>query len=292
MPVSSMTGYGLWETRVSGLSVSVEIRSVNHRYLEPSIRLPGPLLSSEQRVRELLQARLDRGRVSLTVELNSRDGMETLEPDEARIRAYLDLARRLKKKYNVPGEADLDTILRLPDVMVRRTREIREKELWPLVEKGIGRALDNMIRMRRREGRTLEKDLRARIRAIRAALQRVERRSTGRPGRAAADLRARIEKILEGTAVSEERMANEAAFLADRLDTTEEIVRARSHLDQFLVFMSEGGPVGRKLNFLLQELHREINTVGSKVNDAEIAREVVGLKEEVERLREQVQNLE
>lgn len=292
MPVSSMTGYGRWETRVSGLTLSVEIRAVNHRNLEPSIRLPGPLLTAEQRVRELLQERLDRGRVSLTAELNGRDGLEILEPDEERIRAYLELAERLKRRYDLPGEVDLNTILRLPDVMARRTREVSPEETLPALEKATEKALDGMVRMRRREGAALAKDMRARIRSMRTALGRVEKRAKGSPGRAVTELRARLDKLLGETPVDEERLASEAALLADKLDTTEEIVRARSHLDQFLLLLREGGPVGRQLNFLLQELNREINTIGSKANDAEIAREVVALKEETERLREQVQNLE
>jgi len=187
---------------------------------------------------------------------------------------------------------DIPTLLALPDVLVRRPIELREEEVWPVVEKGLRRALADLVQMRRREGRTLVADLRGRLKTIRTTLRRVEKRAAGRSQAAVAELRGRIEKLLDGIPINEEKVAQEAAFLADRFDCTEEVVRARSHLDQFARFLREGGAIGRKLNFLLQELHREINTIGSKASDAEIAREIVFLKEELERLREQVQNLE
>lgn len=292
MAVSSMTGFGRWETRVSGLTYTVELRSVNHRYFESSMRLHGAVISSEQKIREILQKSLSRGRVNVSVDINGAAEAEEVVVDKSRIDAYLRLARTLKKEYGVEGEIDLPTLLTLPEVIVRRSREIKEAEVWPIVEKGLERAIAGLMQMRQREGRTLAADLKARLKAIRESLGRIEKRAAPRSENALKELRGRIEKLLDGMPVNEEKMAHEAAFLADRLDCTEEVVRGRSHVDQFLLFLKEGGPVGRKLNFLLQELHREINTIGSKANDAEISQEVVFLKEEVERLREQVQNLE
>lgn len=292
MAVSSMTGFGRWESRVAGLTYSVEIRSVNHRYLEASLRLPSVLTAAEQKIRELLQTELSRGRVTVSVDISGADRAEEVRPDGKMIDTYLELAGHLKKKHGVPGEMDVNTLMRMPDLFVRLTPQLREEDVWPIIEKGMIRALAGLSQMRRREGRALAADLRQRLKAIRTALGRVEKMSAGRPEAATKELRRRLEKLLEGIPVNEDKIAQEAAHLGDRLDTTEEIVRARSHVDQFLRFMKEEGPVGRKLNFLLQELHREVNTIGSKANSAPIAREVVSLKEEVERLREQVQNLE
>ncbi len=292
MAVSSMTGFGRWETRISGLSLTVEIRSVNHRYFETSLRLPGALASFEEEIRGILQSSLDRGRVSVTIEMSGGDERERYVPDPERVKAYVSLARDLVKKHGLPGGLDVATLLQLPDVLVRRTAEVEGAQLWPHVEKGVRKALREMMQMRRREGRTLAADLRKRLAGIRKGLTRVEKMAARRAPAAARELRRRLEKLLGDVPLNEDRVAQEAAALADRLDCTEEIVRARSHVDQFLRFLSEGGAVGRKLNFLLQELHREVNTVGSKANDAAISREVVLLKEEVERLREQVQNLE
>jgi uncharacterized protein (TIGR00255 family) len=257
-----------------------------------SLRLPSAIQASEQKVREILQRNLSRGRVSVSIDINGGGGEGEILVNEERVRAYLSLARRLRKDHGLRGEIDMPALLQLPDVLVARNRSLREEEVWAVVEKGLRRALADHTRMRRREGEILAADLRKRLHSVRTAVARVEKRSSKRAGVALKDLRARIAKLLDGIPVNEERLAHEAAFLADRLDCSEEIVRVRAHVEQFLRFLREGGAVGRQLNFLLQELHREINTIGSKANDAEISREIVLLKEEVERLREQVQNLE
>ncbi|MFH1681593.1 MAG: YicC/YloC family endoribonuclease [Candidatus Eisenbacteria bacterium] len=292
MVVSSMTGFGRSETRASRLTFAVEIRSVNHRYFEAALRLPAVLLGSEQKIKEILQGSLARGRVSLGVDINGGGGETEIRVDEARVRAYLALARRLREKHGAEGSLDVSTLLQLPDVLVAKGRTLREEEIWPAVERSIRRALGDLVRMRRREGTLLSADLRKRLRAMRSALANIEKHASKRSGTAVEELRGRLEKLLDGMPVNEERLAHEAAILADRLDCTEEVVRARAHLEQFLRFLRDGGPVGRQLNFLLQELHREINTIGSKASDSGISREIVLLKEEVERLREQVQNLE
>jgi uncharacterized protein (TIGR00255 family) len=292
MAVSSMTGFGRWETRTSGLNFAVEVRSVNHRYFEASLRIPPVLQVSEQRIRELLQESVSRGRVSLSIDINGAGDGPEVHVDHDRVRAYIRLAQLLRKEHGITGGLDVPTLLQLPDVLVAKGRGLREEEVWPVVEKGIRRALADLSRMRQREGATLAVDLRKRLQMLRASMARIEKRAARRSGIAMAELRKRLERLLDGIPVNEERLAHEAAFLADRLDCTEEVVRARSHVDQFLGFLREGGAIGRQLNFLIQELHREINTIGSKANDSEISREVVLLKEEVERLREQVQNLE
>ncbi len=292
MAIMSMTGFGRWETRVSGHTVIIEIRTVNHRFFEASMRLPRLLTPFEQEARDLMQASLVRGRVSLTVEFDRESGEGTLMPDEQKVAGYVQLARKIQKNHKVEGKLDINTLMRFPDVLCRRTAEPSVDKAWPVVEKGINRALKGVLQMRRREGRALAVDLKKRLTAIRSSISHVEKRMPRRVEEGRKELRSRIDKVLAGAMIDENRIANEIAILADRLDTTEEIVRARSHVDQFLRIIQEGGAAGRKLNFLLQELQREVNTIGSKANDSSVAREVVSMKEEVEKLREQVQNIE
>lgn len=292
MAIMSMTGFGRWETRVSGHTVIIEIRTVNHRFFETSMRLPRLLAPYEHEARDLLQASLVRGRVNLTVEFDQDNGEGELVPDRKKVAGYMRLAREIGKTHKVTGDLDINTLLRLPDVLRRKTSELTVEQAWPAVEKGIKQTLKGVLQMRRREGRALAADMRKRLTAIRSAIARVEKQMPRRVEEGRQELRKRVDKVLNGVRLDESRIASEIAILADRLDTTEEIVRARSHLDQFVEIIREGGAAGRKQNFLLQELQREVNTIGSKANDSSVAREVVSMKEEVEKLREQVQNIE
>ncbi len=292
MAITSMTGFGRQEVRVAGHTFTIEIRTVNHRFFETSIKLPRLLSASEQQIRKDLQAALGRGRVSVTIDLDGSGEEGGLVPDEDRIESYLQLARRLKKKYDVAGDLDINTLLGFSDVMKRPTFNLREEDAWPVVEKGIQKAILGVARMRKREGKALEADLRKRLGVIRTCIGKVEKRMPKRVAEARKDLRRRINDALDSGKISEDRLAAEVTLLADRFDTTEEVVRARSHIDQFLAAIRSKKPAGRKLNFLLQELQREVNTIGSKANDSTMARYVVSMKEEVEKLREQVQNIE
>ncbi len=293
MAIMSMTGFGRSEVRVSGRTVIVEIRTVNHRFFETSMRLPRLLAPAEQQIREIVQASIARGRVSVTVDLEGNgEGDGALVPDDAKIAGYVRLAKKIGSDHKVAGELDINTLLRLPDVLRRETAELTLEEAWPAVKKGIAKALKGVLQMRRREGRALATDLRKRLASIRASIAKVEKRMPLRVEEGRAELRRRVEKALAGAEIDEGRIVNEIAILSDRLDVTEEVVRGRSHLDQFLRIIREGEGAGRKMNFLLQELQREVNTIGSKANDASVARDVVSMKEEVEKLREQVQNVE
>ncbi len=292
MAIMSMTGFGRWETRVSGHTVIIEIRTVNHRFFEASMRLPRLLAPHEHQARDLLQESLVRGRVNLNVEFEQGGSEGELVPDRTKVAGYVRLAREIAKRHKVGGELDINTLMRFPDVLRRKSSELTAEQAWPVVEKGISKALKGVLQMRRREGRALTVDMRKRLAAIRSAVGRVEKQMPRRVEEGRRELRKRVDKVLNGARIDESRIASEIAILADRLDTTEEIVRARSHLDQFLQIIREGGAAGRKQNFLLQELQREVNTIGSKANDSKVAREVVSMKEEVEKLREQVQNVE
>lgn len=291
--IQSMTGYGRSEVRDEGLGLTVELRSVNHRFLDIVLRMPKVLAELETRARELIARRLSRGRVAGVVqwESNSEEPGEVVVNREVADR-YHSLLCDLKQTYDLAGEVDLATMASRPDIWKLEREEIDLEAVWGLVEKGLSEALDELVMMRVREGQELAKDLAARVGAVRRMGSEIEAWMPEKVGNAKDRLRERLEVLLDTPEIPPERLAMEAAVYADRMDCTEECVRLRVHCDQFDRYLRDGGPVGRKLNFLLQEMGREANTIGSKANDAEVSLQVVRLKEEVEKLREQVQNIE
>lgn len=291
----SMTGYGRAETREGGRTLAVEIRTVNHRFAELSVRLPKSLAMLENRVRERVQERLSRGKITLTVSMDGDDGeLGNLKIDESVARRYAEILKELKKKLGLAGELDLATFVTLPDVLTWERNELDEEAGWKLLESPLNRALDDLLAMKRREGELLAKDLTARIEGIIAGVGKVEARVPLMVDAVRVRLRERMQEILQDAEVEfqRQRLEAEVVLFADRTDSTEECVRLRAHCQQFLELIRAPQPAGRKLNFLLQEMNREANTIGSKSIDVEIAREVITIKEEAERLREQVANVE
>ncbi len=291
--IHSMTGYGKAEIRDNGLEISVELRSVNHRFLDISLRLPRSLSALENRAKETISKRLNRGRISgLLVWENAGSNSEEILLDEDVADRYHALLCDLKTKYHLSGDVDVATMAARADIWKVERKEIDPEEAWGLAERAFGEALDELISMRAREGELLAKDLLDRVKAIRETGAEIERWMPERIQNTKDKLQERLEKLISTPELPPERLAIEASVLADRMDCTEECVRLRIHCDQFEKYVREGGPVGRKLNFLLQEMGRESNTIGSKANDAQVSQHVVRLKEETEKLREQVQNIE
>lgn len=291
----SMTGYGRAEARSAGRVLTVEIRSINHRFAEISVRLPKGLSLLENRVRERVQERLSRGKVNLSVSLDDGEGeIGQLRVDEAVAQRYAQILAELKAKLGLSGTLDLSTIVSLPDVITWDRAEMDEESGWSILSSPLDRALDDLLAMKRREGELLTRDLRGRIAGILDALDRVEKRVPGMVGAVRAKLQERLQELLKDQEVEFQRYRLEAemALFADRTDCTEECVRLRAHCQQFLDLIAAPQPAGRKLTFLLQEMNREANTIGSKSVDVEIARDVIAIKEEAERLREQVANIE
>lgn len=291
--IQSMTGYGKAEVREGGLELSIELRSVNHRFLDVVLRLPRSISELETRIKEVISRRLSRGRVSGAIQWavgNDELGEVTLNREVAD--RYHALLLDLKESYDLAGDVDLATLASRQDVWKFERRELDLEGTWSLVEKGISEALDELVEMRGREGKQLAQDLAERVSAIRAMGQEIEAWMPGKVEQSKEKLQARLDKLISTPEILPERLAMEAAVLADRMDCTEECVRLRIHCDHFDRYLTEGGPVGRKLNFLLQEMGREANTIGVKANDAEVSHQIVRLKEEVEKLREQVQNIE
>lgn len=289
--IRSMTGFGAAEGDVGGVRVSVEIRSVNHRFFTPSLKLPGAFARWEADVREALRKSVGRGHVTLYARIEDAAARSAAIVDEKRFAAYVEQLRALQVRHRLP-DPDFDTILRLPDVMSTERDEPTgtAAELVALVERA---ALD-LSAMRLAEGSRLAEYLEARVSEIEAALGRIQARAPQRLVEQRDRLRANVRELADGIAIDEQRVAQEIAILADRLDVNEELSRFASHLEAFrgALRATDGEGVGKRLGFLLQEMLREANTTGSKGNDTAIVRDVLLIKEEIERIREQVENLE
>ena len=289
--IRSMTGFGAAEGSIGGARVSVEIRSVNHRFFNATIRLPGELSRWEGDAREALRKKVSRGHVTLSARLE-REGIAAAGIDEARFAAYVEMLRSLQDRYQLSGELDVATILRLPDVFAAGdgSSEGSPAELVSVVEA----AADALSASRVEEGTRLVAYLRERLSIIERALESIAARAPQRVIEHRDKLREAVRELAGSAVIDLQRLALEVALLAERLDVQEELSRFASHVAVFRDTLSQTGgePVGKRLGFLLQEMLRETNTTGSKANDAGMLADVVTIKEELERLREQVENLE
>lgn len=291
--IRSMTGYGTAELDRDGLSLTAEIRSVNHRFCEVSLRSPKVVSLFEDRIRQLIADRFSRGKFNLTITWSGAgETGEELKVNELVADRYVALLEKLRERYRLDSGLDLRTLAALPDLFTWEHTTLSDEETWALVKDLVVRACDSMDAMKAREGRALAKDLEHRLGLLRTQLDVVSRRAPHRPAEAKERLEARLKALLGDVELDPVRLAQEVALMADRLDFTEECVRLAAHLDQFQALADGPEQAGRKLNFLLQEMNREVNTIGSKANDVEVAHAVIVMKEEIERLREQVQNVE
>ena len=291
--IRSMTGYGSAELEKNGQRLAAEIRSVNHRFCEVSVRAPKAALLFEDQIRQLIQDRFSRGKFNLSITwAGVGDQGEVLKLNEAVADRYVALMNQLRDRYGLSGEVSVSTLAGLPDLFSWEHSAMSDEETWLLVRDVVEKACESMNQMKAREGRALAADLEKRLTMIRVELERVSARAPLRPSEAKDRMVARIKPLLDDVEMDPIRIAQEVAMLADRLDCTEECVRLDAHLDQFRHLIEGAELAGRKLNFLLQEMNREANTIGSKANDVEIAHAVIVMKEEIERLREQVQNVE
>ena len=291
--IRSMTGYGMAEIERNGQRLSAEIRSVNHRFCEVSVRAPKVALLFEDQIRQLIQDRFSRGKFNLTISwAGVGDEGEVLKLNEGVADRYVALMSQLRERYKLAGEIDLRTLATLPDLFTWEHSTFSDEETWSLVKELVETVCASMNTMKAREGAALAADLEKRLAILKAELVKVAERAPLRPGEAKERMVSRIKPLLDDVEMDPIRIAQEVAMLADRLDCTEECVRLDAHLDQFKHLVEGPELAGRKLNFLLQEMNREANTIGSKANDVEIAHAVIVMKEEIERLREQVQNVE
>jgi uncharacterized protein (TIGR00255 family) len=287
-----MTGFGQGEAANAHSTVTVEVRSVNHRFLDIAFKLPRSLQNREPDIKEIVRGKIARGRVSITIAVESSLATQGVTINEKVLEQYLTQLRAFAMRHKIDDHITLDALVTLPEVVTTKEIEAGEDELWPLVERSLSDALDACNRMRGDEGKSLETDLTERMRLIDRTVAAIEKLAPAVAKRQVETLRKRVAQLAGDVTVPEDRIAAEIVMLADRTDVTEEITRLRSHLAQFNGALKDGGEVSKRLTYLLQEMHREASTMGSKASDTEIIQHVVVLKEETEKLREQVQNLE
>ena len=289
-----MTGYGWGESSQGGFKITVELNSVNRKQGEVSIILPRELELLESQLRDLINKRIARGRLTARAAFHAGEqAVGQVKVNQALAEAYATEFARLAKKLQLPGPIPLEVILRTPGVLLTEEPVMQAEQFWPALQEAATQALDALVRMREREGEHLAKDLRGRVSALRKAVNRVSKQAPKVQERYRQQLVERVRNAgLPNVVVDDERVLKELVLFADRSDISEELSRLESHFQQFDDCVQSQEPVGRTLDFLAQEMNREINTVGSKANDALISRQVVILKTELEKFREQAQNVE
>ena len=293
--MKSMTGYGWGECARDGFKVTVELSSVNRKQSEISVNLPRELEVLEAQIRDVVNHRIARGRVTARVALHAIEGKDAARAhlNKGLARAYAHELGRLAKELKLDGTVSLDLLVRAPGVLQSNEEMADAEDFWPAVSEALKQAVGMMVKMREREGAHLQKDVVQRIATMRKSVARVQKHAPAVQKRYRKQLVERIEAAgIDPAQMDEERLLREIVYFADRSDITEELTRLSSHFQQFDEYVNSNEPIGRTLDFLAQEMNREINTIGSKANDSAISREVVVLKTELEKFREQVQNVE
>ena len=291
--IKSMTGYGRAVETVDGRQFTVELRSVNNRYLDCSVKAPRILSFGEEAVKQAVKNSISRGKVDVFVTLHSENGVDaTVTLNTAVVEGYLAAMEQMAEKYPVKNDISVSLLSRMPEVFSVEKPEVDEEQLLADLMGVVAKALESFDAMRVAEGKALENDLRSRGATIESLVGQVEAGNA----QTVVDYRQRLEnklrEVLASTNIDESRILTEAAIFADKVAVDEETVRLRSHLQQMYGMLTSGGAVGRKLDFLLQEMNREANTIGSKCTDVRLARIVVEIKAELEKIREQTQNIE
>ena len=290
----SMTGYGRGEGDNGALNIVIEVKAVNHRYSEITIKQPRQFLALEDKMKKVISSYIERGKVDVFVRTKElAEANKPVQVDKQRALAYHEAMQELTAL--IPGAAykpDPYRLLTLPEVICQSDDEPDVKEIWPLVEQVLRQAMENHVAMREQEGAHIGDNLREKVAGMQKLTAQVAERSPLVLADYKEKLEARIAELLNNAAVEPERLAQEVAFFAEKSCIDEELVRLQSHFEQFYKIADQNGSIGRKLDFLIQEMNRESNTIGSKANDLETGRLVVEMKSELEKLREQVQNIE
>ena len=293
MSLFSMTGYGRNRQDTEYGAVDVEIRTVNHRYVDLVVRIPRDIQGIEDRIKSLITGKISRGRVNVNIALDpGADQYSRVSIDEEILKNYLKALEELKCFYKVSGEIDLRLISGCPEIFTHTVPSIDEEKFWLTLEPILSGALTDCVNMREREGERIGKAIVDRLTAVEALLKDVEQLVPERIDRIRERLRKAVFSVAEGTDIEESRLLYEVSLVSERWDITEEFDRINSHISLFRTYIGEGGVLGRRLTFLCQELHREANTISSKANDSQIVQKVVLVKEEIEKIREQLENLE
>lgn len=287
-----MTGFGKSEITIDGTPCSIEARCVNGRYLELSTRMPKEWTDKEGMIRELVREHIKRGSLSIFIRTEGTPRNTSTQVDVLAAQTIIASLRHLKNELGLSGEVEIGHLVHFPAIFQATSESSERPDIWPDLKRGLVEALVTLNTMRDREGEELAKDLNGRLDGMGKGLAEVEQRSIARIPHERQRLHERVLQVIDEASIDSQRMSLEIVLLAEKLDIAEECVRLRSHIKHFRQYMADDVQAGRKLNFLLQEMNREINTIGSKSNDADIACIVIGMKEELERMREQIQNVE
>lgn len=291
--MNSMTGYGRSRQVLDGREITVEIRSVNHRYLEYSARIPRMYGYLEEKLKTFLQSLVSRGKVEVTVSIQNLTGGDTVvQINQALAKGYLDAMRSQAEYLGLKDDLTLSTLTRFNDVFTLQKLEEDQQVIWNSVQQVARQALDQFLEMRRREGERLKLDLLQKLELLNGHVAAVEEQSPKTVAAYRERLLQKMEELLADRCIDQQRILLEAGLYAEKIAVDEETVRLKSHLEQFAQMMEQSGPVGRKLDFLVQEINRETNTIGSKAQDLAVTRRVVEMKSEIEKIREQIQNIE
>lgn len=291
--IRSMTGYGRAENTAGPLDISLEVKSVNHRYFEFSARVPRAYAFLEERLKSFFQTRVSRGKLDVYVTINTAESAGTkVEINRPLAEGYIAALRSLAEEYHLPDDLSVSSVARFGDIFTVQKEALDEDVVWEEVSAAAEAALDHFIAMREAEGARLVADIESRAAVILEQVAFVESRSPETVRQYREKIEQKIRELIGDLQVDEQRLLTETAIFADKVAVAEETVRLRSHMEQLHMLLESGQPVGRRLDFIVQEMNREANTIGSKAQDVEIARAVVEIKAEIEKIREQIQNIE
>jgi uncharacterized protein (TIGR00255 family) len=291
--ISSMTGFGKAQISRDGIDVSVEMKSLNSRFLEINLKLPAIVQPKEFEIKELIRRRISRGKITVTIDFKVNPSVQSpIKVNFDFVGAYVKALRELKRKFKVKGEIKLEHLLSLPNIFDVNSFDISEEQ-WEILKEGIEKALENLIESRCKEGEQLAEDIEKRVKMISEKVDLIQKLSEENLRERQKKLREKVHEIFSDVEFDRNRLEAELLILADKLDVTEECIRLKSHVNVFLeVMKSDDVAVGKRLNFILQEMLREATTIGAKTDDVEVTYLVVGIKEEIEKIREQLQNVE
>lgn len=291
--IKSMTGYGRFEGIVEGRQITVEIKSVNHRYFEFSSRISRGYGFLEEKLKGYLQERIARGKVDAYVSIEAlEDADAQVQVNHSLAAGYVNALHELAERYGLRDDISVGTVSRYSEIFSVHKAPEDEDAIWNVVRQGAEHAMESFLAMREREGQRMMEDVSSRAKKILELVEKIEERSPQTVTEYQQKLQTRLEEMLADAKIDEQRILTEAAIFADKIAVAEETVRLRSHFDQMHQMLESGEPVGRKLDFLVQEMNREANTIGSKAVDSQIAYLVVDIKAEIEKIREQIQNIE
>lgn len=288
----SMTGFGRGEYSEDNYSFTVDVRSVNHRYSDFSIRLPKSLLALEDKVREFASSQINRGKVDIYIKYDSFGQDVDIKIDTNLTKSYINCLKTIKDEFNINEDISLTLLTRFSDIFKVDKIEKEEEEIWNILRVALEKAFNALNNMKEREGQRLSEDIKLKLKDIREIVDNIEAKADNLAGEYLYKLRERIMELTQNIALDENRLMTEIAIIADKSSIDEEIVRLRSHIVEFEKTLESQSAIGRKLDFIVQEMNREANTIGSKATDIDIINNVVNLKTQIEKIREQIQNIE